>query len=204
MNPAESAKRKTLLLVVVGVAALALMAFAMVQSRDTVSVAPVTIDVEINPNITIRTLEDLAPDIGGDENVAPNFELVLANGDLFNLYDFLETDGRQVFLNLWASWCGPCRAEMPDIDAASARYPGVMFLGVAVNDDLGEAQAFIEEIGISYPIAYDTRDIVANTYPPVGMPATYIISSEGIIVETVFGQLAESDIDRLLAPVIGP
>ena len=141
MNPAESAKRKTLLLVVVGVAALALMAFAMVQSRDTVSVAPVTIDVEINPNITIRTLEDLAPDIGGDENVAPNFELVLANGDLFNLYDFLETDGRPVFLNLWASWCGPCIAERPDLDAAFAREPGVMFSVFALYDGLGVATA---------------------------------------------------------------
>jgi thiol-disulfide isomerase/thioredoxin len=202
-EPNRSSQRLTLLLVAVGAAAVGIMAFAAAQASNQTPAGQIPIDVQVNPNSSIQNFNDLAPSVAEADGKAPDFEVTLATGEMFKLSEFIETDGRPVFLNLWASWCGPCRAEMPDIDAAAKRYPSVMFLGVAVNDDLDLAKAFVEQVGISYPIAYDTRDVVVNAYPPIAMPATFIISGDGKLVDTVYGALKQSDIDRLLAPVIG-
>ncbi len=202
-EPGRSSQRLTLLLVAVGAAAVGIMAFAAAQSSNQTPAGQIPIDVQVNPNSSIQNINDPAPDVADQEGMAPDFEVTLATGELFKLSEFLETEGKPVFLNLWASWCGPCRAEMPDIDEAAKRYPGVMFLGVAVNDDLDLAKKFVDQVGISYPIAYDTRDAVINAYPPIAMPATFIISSDGRLVDMVYGALKQADIDRLLAPVIG-
>ncbi|NOX24027.1 MAG: redoxin domain-containing protein [Actinobacteria bacterium] len=202
-EPGRSSQRLTLLLVAVGAAAVGIMAFAASQTDNQTPAGQIPIDVQVNPNSSIQNLNDLAPNVADAEGMAPDFEVTLATGELFKLSEFLETEGKPVFLNLWASWCGPCRAEMPDIDEAAKRYPSVMFLGVAVNDDLDLAKAFVEQTGVTYPIAYDTRDAVVTAYPPIAMPATFIISSDGRLVDTVYGALKQADIDRLLAPVVG-
>lgn len=129
---------------------------------------------------------------------APDFSVILFNGATFNLSEHLATDGRPVFLNLWASWCPPCLAEIPDIDEASTRYTNVAFIGVAVRDDLSKAQAFADEIGVSYSLGFDTRSEVDNGYDPFGLPASYFISAQGQIVERVIGPLTADQIDDKL------
>jgi thiol-disulfide isomerase/thioredoxin len=133
----------------------------------------------------------------------PTFDGATWHGPAFTLSEHLADDGRPVFLNLWASWCGPCRAEMPDIDAAAARHPEVQFVGVAVKDDRGAAREFAIEIGVGYLLAFDEGDVVDDGYLPFGLPATYFISADGDILEQIFGPLTGEQIDEKLAAHFG-
>ncbi len=134
---------------------------------------------------------------------APDFALVLLDGTDFRLSDHLADDGRPVVLNLWASWCAPCRAEMPAIDAAAGIHTDVLFLGVAVEDDPIAAEEFAGEIGVSYPLAIDVADRVGRRYPSPGLPATFFIATDGSIVRTVFGQLHEEQLETLISESFG-
>jgi thiol-disulfide isomerase/thioredoxin len=143
------------------------------------------------------------PEIGPlptvDGNAAPDFSIELLDGTVFRLSTHLAEDGRPVVLNLWASWCGPCREEMPAFDAVATAHPEVFFLGVAVDDDPVAAEAFAAEIGVSYALAIDESDRVGRRYPSPGLPATYLISEDGMLLRTVFGGLDEGDITDLIA-----
>jgi len=133
-----------------------------------------------------------------DGETAADFTVMTLDGAGFTLSEHLEDDGRPVFLNMWASWCPPCRQEMPDIDAASDSHDDVKFVGIAVNDDPVEAAEFATSIDIGYTIGFDEQGAVAQDYKVVGLPASYIISSDGIILEQVFGSVTEDDIDAML------
>jgi thiol-disulfide isomerase/thioredoxin len=134
---------------------------------------------------------------------APDFTVVTFDGATFSLSEHLANDGRPVFLNLWASWCAPCRAEMPDLDAAATANPGVAFIGVAVQDVEGKSQDFADEIGVGYPLAFDEDREVDNAYAPIGLPASYIISTDGILVERIFGPLTGAQIEEKLEAHFG-
>jgi len=125
--------------------------------------------------------------------IAPSFTVPTADGE-FSLAEHLASDGRPIFLNLWASWCFPCREEMPAIDRSSHAFPEVMFIGVSVQDSRSDAEEFAEEIGVSYLLGFDDQDDVDGAYKPLGLPASYIISGDGVIVERVFGKVTEEDL----------
>ena len=135
--------------------------------------------------------------------VAPDFSVDLLDGTAFRLSDHLENDGRPVLLNLWASWCAPCREEMPALDAAAKAHTDVYFIGIAVEDDPAAAEAFAMEIAVSYALAIDESERVGRRYPSPGLPATFLISSEGEIVRTVFGAIDEAEIAELIAEAFG-
>ena len=138
-----------------------------------------------------------------DTDPAPDCDIPVLGGDRFSLSEHVATDGRPVFMNLWASWCFPCREEMPAIDAAALRHPGVLFIGVAVQDELEPAQDFIDEIGVSYMIGFDRDGVVDRSYGPLGLPASYVISENGVILERIFGLLDEDLIDAKLGQYFG-
>jgi len=133
-----------------------------------------------------------------DAEMAADFSVMTIDGTGFTLSDHLETDGRPVFLNMWASWCPPCRAEMPDINAASKAHKDIKFIGVSVNDVPTDSIDFATSIDIAYTIGFDEQGVVAQAYDIVGLPASYLISSDGVILERVFGAVSESDIDHML------
>ena len=135
--------------------------------------------------------------------MAPDFTLTTFDGDEFTLSTHLAEEGTPVFLNLWASWCFPCREEMPAIDSAADRYQGVRFVGVAVQDEEPPAREFAEEIAVGYPIGVDATGEVDRAYDPLGLPASYIISADGVILERIFGQVNEADIDAKLGQWLG-
>lgn len=134
---------------------------------------------------------------------APDFTFTTFTGDEFTLSTELTETGAPVFLNLWASWCFPCREEMPAIDAAADRYEGVRFVGVAVQDEEAPARAFAEEIAVGYPIGVDADGEINRAYDPLGLPATYIISADGIILERIYGQVDEAEIDAKVGQWFG-
>lgn len=136
-------------------------------------------------------------------NEAPVFSVPTLGGGRFSLSDHFAGSGEPVFLNLWASWCPPCRAEMPAIEAAAARHPDVKFVGVAVQDDFQAAARFATEIGVSYTIGLDEKDEVNALYPSAGLPVTFLIDADGNVVQALYGQLDDSRIDDSLATYLG-
>ncbi|MDP8959450.1 MAG: TlpA family protein disulfide reductase [Actinomycetota bacterium] len=134
---------------------------------------------------------------------AADFEVTLLDGSEFSLARHLASDGRPVFLNFWASWCFPCREEMPAIDQAAADHPQVLFLGIAVEDDPSAARAFAEEVAVDYPLAIDEAGTVAARYPFFGLPTSWLIDSEGRIVRQVSGAVSLEVIEQLIAEDFG-
>lgn len=131
------------------------------------------------------------------------FSVPTNDGEEFSLSEHVTNDGRPIFLNLWASWCFPCREEMPAIDASSKAVPEVLFLGVSVQDSRSDAEEFGEEIGVTYLLGFDEDDVVDDAYKPLGLPASYLISGDGIIVEKIFGRVTEEDLAAKFATHFG-
>ena len=129
---------------------------------------------------------------------APDFELTLFDGQEFDLSSHLDGDGRPVVLNFWASWCIPCRVEMPAIDAVARRRTDILFLGIAVQDAEPAARGFADEVGVSYPLGYDTDGTILEAYPILGLPATWIIAADGTVAGQFFGQLDEDTLTDLI------
>jgi len=129
-----------------------------------------------------------------EREIAPIFSVETSDGGDFSLAEHIASDGRPIFLNLWASWCFPCREEMPAIDQSSRAFPGVAFVGVSVQDSKTDAEDFAKEIGVTYLIGFDDENDVDDAYKPLGLPASYIISGDGVIVERIFGKVTEEDL----------
>ena len=131
--------------------------------------------------------------------IAPSFSVPTSDGGEFSLSEHIANDGRPIFLNLWASWCFPCREEMPAIDRSAQEFPDVAFLGVSVQDSRSDAEAFAEEIGVTYLLGFDEENEVDSAYKPLGLPASYLISGDGVIVERIFGKVTEEDLAEKFA-----
>ena len=119
-----------------------------------------------------------------EQNIAPDFSMFDIDGNEIKLSDFR---GKPVILNFWASWCGPCKMEMPDLEKAYQEYGDrIQFMLVDLTDGSQEtvekASAFIKEQGYTFPVFYDTAMEGAYTYGVSGIPVTYFINAEGVFV----------------------
>lgn len=193
----ERRTRRLALLSVVGLVAAGVALYAWIQTGS-----PATLAQGAGaPLFATLAPGDQGGPSGGEQ--APLFVVETLDGGTFSMADHLADDGRPLFLNLWASWCLPCRKEMPAIDAASHRHPGVRFIGVAVRDNFGRATAFAEEIGVTYTLAFDEEGDVEDAYPVLGLPATFLISPEGLILKRVYGEVDVEKIDGEIATLFG-
>lgn len=123
---------------------------------------------------------------------APDFMAEDAEGKVVKLSDF---KGKPVVLNFWASWCGPCKREMPEFDEAYAEFgEEVQFLMVNLTDgareDRRSASAFIEKEGYRFPIYFDTAGDGAASYAVYSIPSTYFIDADGFVRGQVKGALS--------------
>ena len=109
---------------------------------------------------------------------APDFALKSASGENLRLSEFR---GEVVMINFWATWCGPCRQEMPLLDELYSRYHRVGFslLGVNIDDDSRKAMNMISELGVSFPVLFDDRKVVSKLYEVDAMPVTILVDREG-------------------------
>ena len=126
-----------------------------------------------------------APSVGF---MAPDFTLSTMGGESVTLS---ELRGQAVIINLWASWCGPCRAEMPAMQNVFDQYKEEGFTILAINasnqDSLAAATAFVGEFNLTYPILLDVEGKVSKLYNLLALPTTYFVNKEGIIEEVVIG-----------------
>ena len=111
---------------------------------------------------------------------APDFVLKSSTGENLRLS---EHRGDVVMINFWATWCGPCRQEMPLLDDLYARYERVGFslLGVNIDDDSSRAMKMIEELGVSFPVLFDETKQVSKLYDVQAMPVTVLVDREGTV-----------------------
>ncbi len=120
--------------------------------------------------------------------LAPDFELQSASGETIRLSDLR---GRPVLVNIWASWCPPCRAEMPAMQTVYEAYRQEGFLILAVNatnqDSRQEALAFAQEYGLTFPILFDETGSVTQAYLATALPTSLFIDPDGVIQEVVIG-----------------
>ncbi len=129
---------------------------------------------------------------------APDFSVPLFDGSTFTLSEHLRDDGRPVVLNLFASWCLPCREEIPELSRFAVDRPDVLVLGVAVQDRWEDALALVEELTPTYPTGFDTDDQVLLAYPILGVPTTFVIAPDGTIAERYSGKLTYEDLAELV------
>ena len=110
---------------------------------------------------------------------APDFELAARGGKSFSL---AKHRGQVVMINFWATWCGPCRQEMPLLDGIYRKYKpmGFTLVGVNVEPDPKAAEKWLgSNMRVTFPIAYDTDSRVSKLYRVAGMPSTVIVDRKG-------------------------
>ena len=109
---------------------------------------------------------------------APDFALKSSTGENLRLSEYR---GEVVMVNFWATWCGPCRQEMPLLEELFSRYERVGFtlLGVNIDDDPRRAMQMARELGVTFPVVFDDRKEVSKLYDVNAMPVTVLVDKEG-------------------------
>jgi thiol-disulfide isomerase/thioredoxin len=135
---------------------------------------------------------------------APEFAGPLLGGGEFDLADAV---GDVVVLNMWGSWCPPCRSEARALQAVSESLAdqGVRFVGVNVRDNETDAKAFEREFGVTYPSVFDDDGSLLlafrDTMPPSAIPTTLVIDREGRMAASIFGEITETSLRDLVTDV---
>jgi len=135
----------------------------------------------------------------GSRTLTPDLSGTLLDGS-----EYVMEKGRPIVLNVWASWCSPCRAEAPTLQALSEKYPQVQFLGVLTRDNLTAAQGFIDRFGITFPslrsddVLLEFNDaMIANA-----IPTTILIDGDGGIAARIAGEVTFTGLGGLIDGVL--
>lgn len=123
------------------------------------------------------------------QGTAPDFTLNDINGKKTTLSEFR---GKVVLLNFWATWCGPCRAEMPSLNNLYNEFKDKGFVVLAVSVDTSEkpVRSFIKDLKLSFPVLMDKNKAVSfDEYGVFGLPTTFLIDKSGIITEKIMGEM---------------
>jgi peroxiredoxin len=116
----------------------------------------------------------------------------------------LEYRGKLVVMNLWASWCPPCRAEMPDLERLAQRYGkrGVVVIGVNQGESAQQARAFAGSLGITFPIWVDQDQRYGRVYAALGLPTSVIIGRNGVVLRGFDGAMTFEQMRAALQPLV--
>lgn len=131
----------------------------------------------------------------GSTDVAPDFTLNDLNGRPVSLSSF---KGKYVLVNFWTTWCGPCRAEMPNIQSFHQNNKDLVILAVNLNEDPVKVKQFIESNKYTFPVLLDTSGTVGDQYRVTSIPASFFINKDGKIVQKHVGSMEYEDIQNYL------
>lgn len=203
-SPAPSAPRRNLAgYAVLGLAVIAALAVGVYlfvsgggDDENAEPAAPVTgIPGVPNPYPNTGPLDPNRPAIG---EAAPNFALVDAR-DTSVVRQLADYRGKAVVINWYASWCGPCKAEIPDfLKAQEALGDQVVFLGVNFLESQDKAVGILDELGATYPAVLDASGSVADHYRVAGMPSTFFVDKDGILRAMKTGRVTEEELGKFL------
>jgi cytochrome c biogenesis protein CcmG/thiol:disulfide interchange protein DsbE len=136
-----------------------------------------------------------APVIG---RPAPGFQLAALDGQPVSLGDFR---GRPVIVNFWATWCEPCKQEMPALQAEAARQPDLVVLGIDNVESAVKVRPFVEQLGLRFPILLDQDGSVVERYQVTGLPTTFFIDRSGVLRAIYRGPLTPDSLREQLAGI---
>lgn len=129
-------------------------------------------------------------------SIAPDFSLSSTSDATVTLSTFR---GKIVMVNFWASWCGPCRAEMPDVQRVSSKYAGdLIVLGVNDEDTLSTIRDFAQQFELTFPLLIDSTGNVSAQYKIRAYPTTFFVDREGYIFHIAVGSMEQSMIEEVL------
>lgn len=128
---------------------------------------------------------------------APDFTLTTFEGEQVRLSDLR---GKVVVVNFWASWCGPCRVEAPDLQRIHERYQdrGVEVIGVAYTDTEKNSLAFIDEFNMTYTNGPDLGTRISARYNIQGVPETFVVDQAGNIVKFIYAPTSEAELSAII------
>lgn len=134
-------------------------------------------------------------------NRAPDFTLETVEGRRLSLSEYR---GSVVLVNLWATWCLPCREELPALEAAYRAHKdeGLVVLGVNIRQSRQEVLPLVQEFGLTYPILLDETGTVMNAYRVRGLPTSFILDREGVIQVRHLGSLTARTLEDYLARLL--
>ncbi|MBJ6362534.1 TlpA family protein disulfide reductase [Paenibacillus sp. MAHUQ-46] len=133
---------------------------------------------------------------------APQISL---NGLDGKTYSFESLNGKPVIINFWASWCGPCKTEAPDLVRTYEKYSKqieIYAVNITAVDSLDEAKAFVAEYGFSFPVLLDLDGSVTQRYQVKPIPTTFFVNGKGIITDQVIGAVDPQDMERKIKRLI--
>jgi len=138
------------------------------------------------------------------DKLAPDFQLPTLDGQAVSLGDFR---GKPVLLNFWATWCGPCRFEMPFIQEIFEKKEwsdtGLVILAIDIGENPSEVKEFMENYDLSFPVLLDTNQDVALEYNIRAIPTTFFIDKDGIIQDIKVGAFSgKTEIEKRLVKII--
>lgn len=139
------------------------------------------------------------PQVGGP---VPDFQLTALDGSSINLG---AERGQVVVVNFFASWCAPCRQEAADLQQSWRDYQdrGVQFFGIAYKDADSKAQAFLDEFDVTYPSAVERDNQTARLYGLTGVPETFVIDQQGLLVRHFLGPISQAQLSQELDRLLG-
>jgi cytochrome c biogenesis protein CcmG, thiol:disulfide interchange protein DsbE len=155
--------------------------------------------VALDPATLDQSEANVSTEVGA---MAPDFALQTADGRTYRLS---ELRGQAVVINFWATWCGPCRGEMPAIEeAAMARAgDGLVVLAVNVRESAGQVQPYVTKLGLTFPVLLDPSGKVSARYRVGALPTTYLIDREGRIDGFRIGPYTKSMLLARLDQLLG-
>lgn len=181
---------------------------------------PLVVHAQPPDSLLTRALPRLSPPEGVNASAAelrasipamralPDFRLealdaATAGGDSLALSDL---DGRVVVLNVWASWCGPCRQEMPELDSLARTLGpyGVSVVGVTIDDDRDAARTVATALGVGYPLVYDDGRMTERLGASGVMPVTYVLDRDRRLRLIADGRVTYADLYPTLWALLSP
>jgi len=173
--------------------------FVLVLVLSACSTAPETGAGFVSGDGSVTILEP------AQRQLAPEAVGVDLNGVTLKLSDFA---GQVVVLNVWASWCAPCRAEAPALEEVARQFDGkgVQFIGLNTRDSQAAAQAFTRNFGVTYPSMVDTDGRIQllfnDSLPPQAIPSTIVIDQQGRVAARALGTVTSATLRAMIEPLL--